>query len=136
LIPEVVTGGCHVHYQAHVENIGWLPEVSDGQIAGTTGQGRQMEALRVWLDWRDIPLAGDIDNASGIVGLRVASLLGPGSGGVDGSGALATVELLIAATGGGAIGLSDILPVDSSEALIEAMTRDGITRWNRQCSGT
>ena len=54
LIPEVVTGGCRVHYQAHVENIGWLPEVSDGQIAGTTGQGRQMKAPRAWLDWMDL----------------------------------------------------------------------------------
>jgi hypothetical protein len=58
-------------------------------------------------------------NASGTIGLTMASLLGPGSG------ALATVELL-AATGGGTIGLSDVLLVDSSEALIEAMTRDGI----------
>ena len=80
----------------------------------------------MWLDWRDIPFAGNIDDASGITGLRVASLLGPGSGGVNGSSALATGELLIAATGGGAIGLSDVLLVDSSEALIEAMTRDGI----------
>lgn len=70
--------------------------------------------------------AGHIEDASGTTGLRVASLLGPGCGGVNGSGALATVELLIAATGGRAIGLSDVLLVDSCEALPEAMTRDGI----------
>ncbi|MFG2709441.1 hypothetical protein ACGFX2_02665 [Streptomyces goshikiensis] len=36
-----------VCYSAHVQDIGWQAAVCDGQIAGTTGQGRRMEALGV-----------------------------------------------------------------------------------------
>lgn len=32
-------------YRAHVESLGWLPPVHDGQIAGTTGQKKRLEAL-------------------------------------------------------------------------------------------
>jgi subtilisin family serine protease len=40
-------GGPLVEYQAHVANIGWLAPVYDNQVAGTTGQSRQMEAATV-----------------------------------------------------------------------------------------
>lgn len=33
-------------YQAHVENVGWLEPVHDGQTAGTIGYGLRMEAIR------------------------------------------------------------------------------------------
>ncbi|MHC5249938.1 CHAP domain-containing protein [Enterococcus sp. HY326] len=39
-----------ITYQAHVENIGWQAPVFDGQLAGTTGQVLQMEALRIGLE--------------------------------------------------------------------------------------
>lgn len=32
-------------YQAHVQNIGWMHEVQNGETAGTVGQGLRMEAL-------------------------------------------------------------------------------------------
>ena len=38
-----------VTYQAHVMNKGWMDPVSDGDIAGTTGESRRMEAVRIWL---------------------------------------------------------------------------------------
>ena len=38
-----------VTYQAHVQSIGWQPAVSDGQIAGTVGLSKRMEALKVAL---------------------------------------------------------------------------------------
>jgi len=38
-----------ITYQAHVQDVGWMEWVSDGAIAGTTGQARRMEALRVHL---------------------------------------------------------------------------------------
>jgi Clostridial hydrophobic W len=41
--------GLGIAYQAHVAGIGWMPEVRDGRVAGTTGQGRQMEAVRIRL---------------------------------------------------------------------------------------
>jgi len=34
-------------YQEHVQNLGWCEWVRDGQTAGTTGFGLQMEALRI-----------------------------------------------------------------------------------------
>ena len=39
-----------ISYQAHVENIGWQKYVSDGEVAGTTGQAKQIEAIRIRLD--------------------------------------------------------------------------------------
>jgi uncharacterized protein YjdB len=38
-----------VSYQAHVQDYGWLAWVKDGEVAGTTGQSRRMEALKVKL---------------------------------------------------------------------------------------
>ena len=34
-----------VQYSAHVQDIGWMPFVSDGQTAGTTGRSLRMEAF-------------------------------------------------------------------------------------------
>lgn len=42
--------GNTIRCQAHVEGIGWMPPVSDGEICGTTGQGLRLEALRFWLE--------------------------------------------------------------------------------------
>ena len=38
-----------VCYCAHVKGYGWLQEVRDGVTAGTTGESRQMEAVKIWL---------------------------------------------------------------------------------------
>lgn len=34
-------------YRAHVQDAGWLATVHDGQVAGTTGYGKRLEALRM-----------------------------------------------------------------------------------------
>lgn len=34
-------------YRAHVQTAGWLAPVHDGQVAGTTGYGKRMEALKI-----------------------------------------------------------------------------------------
>ena len=39
----------NVNYHAHVANIGWQGWVSNGQTAGTTGRGLQMEAIEIRL---------------------------------------------------------------------------------------
>lgn len=39
-----------IAYQAHVQDIGWQSAASSGNTAGTTAQGKRMEALRVNLD--------------------------------------------------------------------------------------
>lgn len=36
-----------VKYRAHVENKGWLPWVTDGQTAGTTGKALRLEAIQI-----------------------------------------------------------------------------------------
>ncbi|GAC1350082.1 MAG: hypothetical protein NVSMB27_29230 [Ktedonobacteraceae bacterium] len=39
-----------VKYRAHVQNIGWQDWVTNGQVAGTTGQSLRMEAIQIQLD--------------------------------------------------------------------------------------
>ena len=36
-----------LRYQAHVQNIGWTDEVTEGYTAGTTGRGLRMEAVKI-----------------------------------------------------------------------------------------
>lgn len=36
-----------LYYQAHVQDYGWREAVHDGQIAGSTGEGKRLEALRI-----------------------------------------------------------------------------------------
>ncbi len=40
-------GNCGVAYRSHVAYNGWLNTVSDGEVSGTTGEGRQMEAVQI-----------------------------------------------------------------------------------------
>ena len=47
---EKVARDISVTYKAHVANIGWMKWVENGEIAGTTGQGKRIEAIRVKLD--------------------------------------------------------------------------------------
>ena len=43
-----------VNYQVHAARLGWLPWMMDGDIAGTTGQNRQLESVRISSPGRDI----------------------------------------------------------------------------------
>ena len=58
--PRVLTiyddGGClcfnstanmYIYYQAHIEDMGWMGWVSEGNIAGTTGAHLRIEALQI-----------------------------------------------------------------------------------------
>ena len=45
LVDQPVAGG--ITYQAHVQNIGWQPRVSNGQLAGTSGRGLRLEAFNM-----------------------------------------------------------------------------------------
>lgn len=50
---EFLTGGKSsltkpiLNYSAHVQNIGWMNYVGEGTTAGTTGQSKRMEAIRI-----------------------------------------------------------------------------------------
>ena len=39
-----------IRYCVHVQDIGWMDQVSDGAVAGTTGQSLRIEAVRIWID--------------------------------------------------------------------------------------
>ena len=47
----IISMNCYsaVRYQSHVASLGWMGWVYDGNVSGTTGQSRRMEAIRVWL---------------------------------------------------------------------------------------
>lgn len=64
--PELAPGPRHgsnaspaatVSYQAHVQDWGWMGWVSEGQVAGTLGQDRRLEALQVSLSGSTSPSA-------------------------------------------------------------------------------
>lgn len=40
-----------VEYSTHVENIGWQAAVKNGELAGTTGQNKQVEAIQIDLKY-------------------------------------------------------------------------------------
>ncbi|WP_425955228.1 hypothetical protein [Xylanimonas sp. McL0601] len=46
----VASANVQLGYQGHVQNIGWQPWVTGGQIAGTTGRSLRVEALRFRLN--------------------------------------------------------------------------------------
>ena len=60
-------------YSAHVASLGWLADVSSPAAAGTTGQARQMEALRI----AGGTLAGDIDYRAHVASLGWLGWVGP-----------------------------------------------------------
>lgn len=42
-----VTAGTDISYRAHCQTYGWLPAVKNGQIAGTVGQSKRLEAIKI-----------------------------------------------------------------------------------------
>jgi PKD repeat protein len=43
-----------VSYDVHAADLGWFRLVNQGEIAGTTGEARQIEAIRIWAPGRHI----------------------------------------------------------------------------------
>lgn len=39
-----------LYYEAHVQDIGWQGARSNGEMAGTTGQSKRIEAVRIWVE--------------------------------------------------------------------------------------
>lgn len=54
----IAAGNPSVNYSTLVEGIGWLEPVSDGEMSGTEGQGKQVEAIKVSLE--HAPYSGEI----------------------------------------------------------------------------
>jgi len=55
---EITANPC-VEYCAHVQNVGWQGWISDGGLAGTSGQSLRLEAIRVRVP-KDVGLSGSI----------------------------------------------------------------------------
>lgn len=53
-----------VLYSTHIQDIGWQAYIEDGNIAGTCGQGKQMEAIKIKLEAGD--LSGDVSYSTHI----------------------------------------------------------------------
>lgn len=86
--PAPAASGPTLTYSAHVAGIGWLPDVTSPATAGTTGQSRQMEAIRIgtglgltyrahvanigWLPWVGPPfVAGTTGQARRMEALQI-----------------------------------------------------------------
>ena len=49
-VPISKVHAIELKYQAHVQTYGWLKTVNENEIAGTTGQFKRMEGLKIYLD--------------------------------------------------------------------------------------
>lgn len=56
-----------IQYQTHVQSIGWQKKVSDNQIAGTTGQGKRIEAIKITLP--DSDYTGNVEYRAYVQGI-------------------------------------------------------------------
>ena len=50
---QVNASSASVRYQTHLKDLGWVNTVYDGQVGGTTGQSRRMEAITIALSGID-----------------------------------------------------------------------------------
>ncbi|MGN1299276.1 MAG: GH25 family lysozyme [Candidatus Scatovivens sp.] len=50
---QVNANSSSVRYQVHLKDLGWVNTVYDGQVGGTTGQSRRMEAIAIALNGVD-----------------------------------------------------------------------------------
>lgn len=46
-VPGDAVNDSNFTYRAHVADYGWLPAVRDGQVAGTVGLGKRLEAIKI-----------------------------------------------------------------------------------------
>lgn len=52
----------NIKYQSHIQDIGWQSVKTNGQLSGTTGQSKRMEAMKIVTD--NLPVAGGIEYRS------------------------------------------------------------------------
>lgn len=73
LVPMSLAAPPALIYSAHVSSLGWLPDVASPATAGTTGQARRMEALRI----SGGTLAGDIEYRAHVANIGWMAWVGP-----------------------------------------------------------
>lgn len=52
----------NIKYQSHIQDIGWQGVKMNGQLSGTTGQSKRMEAMKIAVD--NLPVSGGIEYRS------------------------------------------------------------------------
>ncbi|MGN0362113.1 MAG: GH25 family lysozyme [Bilifractor sp.] len=52
----------HISYNSHVQNIGWMDSVDDGETSGTTGKGLRMEAISISSPVADLQYRTHVQN--------------------------------------------------------------------------
>ena len=95
--------GTNIAIEAHVQNIGWQSWVSDGEIAGTTGQSKRVEALR-------FSLTGDLADAYDVwyrvhvqdIGWMAWTSNGTAAGTTGASARIEAIQVVLVAKGSGA----------------------------------
>ncbi|MFD1848653.1 SH3 domain-containing protein [Oceanobacillus bengalensis] len=55
---EPFVTGLSVNYSTHVQTYGWMDFVADGEMSGTTGKAKRLEAIKI--DLEDAPYSGGI----------------------------------------------------------------------------
>jgi uncharacterized protein YjdB/uncharacterized protein YvpB len=60
--PFVQSKKPNIKYQSHIQDIGWQGVKSNGQLSGTTGQSKRMEAMKIAVD--NLPVSGGIEYRS------------------------------------------------------------------------
>lgn len=67
--PGAAKNNAGLWYRAHVEDYGWLDAVHDGQVAGTTGKGKRLEAIKIdtrKLDGVKLRVTAHIENVGNV----------------------------------------------------------------------
>ena len=54
-------------YKTHVQSYGWQKEVENGALAGTTGQGKRIEAIKITLP--DSDYTGNVEYQAYVQGI-------------------------------------------------------------------
>ncbi|WP_206911806.1 hypothetical protein IGL98_002630 [Enterococcus sp. DIV0840] len=60
--PSVQYKKPNINYQSHVQDIGWQSAKSNGQISGTVGKSKRMEAMKIAVN--NLPVSGGIEYRS------------------------------------------------------------------------
>ena len=55
-VPGKAANNAGLYYRSHVQTYGWLGAVHDGQVSGTTGKGKRLEAFKI-----DLRKLGDVE---------------------------------------------------------------------------
>ena len=74
-----------IEYQTHVEGIGWQSVKADGELSGTEGQGRRLEAIKIFLN--NSEYSGSVEYKSHVEGIGWQSVKTDGKmSGTEGQG--------------------------------------------------